>query len=354
MRICFLEGDMSRSGGTERMTAMLSSALVERHEVYVISHHMEKDELGFELDERVKHITPAELSGDGILSKIRKIRRFIKDNEIDIVINVDIGMGIYGVPAVRGTRARVITWEHANFYNNWNSRAFPYIRKYAAKKSDALVVLTERDRKNYTENIKGCAKIEVIHNPSKHHAFKYDLESKKILSAGLLLPIKGYDRAVEVASRVLPKHDGWQWVICGEGQERAHLEALIKEKNLEGRFVLAGNVKNMDEQYESAALFVLTSDSEGLPMVLLEAKSFGLPILSFDITTGPDEIVDDGVNGFLVEPYDIEKMSEKLELMISSAELREKMSEKSTLRAEEFDWDRIIDKWEELIGELKR
>ena len=125
---------------------------------------------------------------------------------MDWLINVDVGMCIFGIPAAFGTKTKVITWEHGNFYNNWGSRWFPYFRRFAAKHSDAVVVLTERDRENYQTNIKTRKPIYVIPNPAQQHPFQYDANSKIILSAGLLLPIKGYDKAIQAAARILPKH----------------------------------------------------------------------------------------------------------------------------------------------------
>ena len=189
----------------------------------------------------------------------------------------------------------------------------------------------------------------MIPNPAQQHPFQYDANSKIILSAGLLLPIKGYDKAIQAAARILPKHPEWKWVICGEGPEREHLEQLIVGAHLEKQFLLLGTVQNMEKQYQNAAFYVMTSQMEGLPMVLLEAKSWGLPIISFDIMTGPSDIVRDGVNGFLVPANDVEKLAEKIELLISSNELRVQFSSQSMLDIDKFDFERIEERWKEIL-----
>lgn len=352
MNILFLEGDMSRRGGTERMTAVLANALSKYHNVRVCSLQLKENTVFFALDEAVEHFTLKETSGKlGIVRRIREIRRIVRNAQIDWIINVDVGMCVYGIPAARGTRAKVITWEHANFFNNWNSRLFPLFRKYAARRSDALVVLTQRDRENYQSHIRTKRPIYAIANPVTRHAFRYDTGSRTILSAGLLLPIKGYDKAIQAAEKVLPAHPDWRWVICGEGPEREKLERQIAEAGLQDQVLLPGTVSNMDQQYQKAALYVMTSHMEGLPMVLLEAKSWGLPIVSFDIMTGPSDIVQDGVNGYLVPPDDVETLAKRIEELIQRPERRASFSENSQLEMEKFEFDHILQSWQEVLCE---
>lgn len=350
MNICFLEGDMSRRGGTERMTALLANVFCETDNVWIISTKLAVNEVFFKLDNRVKHkVLSNGNTKFSIVKQIREIKQVIRFNKIDWVINVDVGMSIFGIPAVWGTKAKVITWEHANYYNNWNSKIFPYFRKFAAKHSDAMVVLTEQDRKNYLANVPSRVPIFAIANPAEKHGFCYNAESRIILSAGLLLPIKGYDKAVQAAAKVLPKYPEWKWIICGEGPEREHLEELISQNGLQNQMFLLGTIENMDEQYQKAAMFVMTSEMEGLPMVLLEAKSWGLPLISFDIMTGPNDIIRPDVNGYLIQANDVNALSEYIGKLIQSSEKRRQFSMNSQLDMERFDFDEIIKKWRKIL-----
>ena len=349
MNILFLEGNMSRRGGTERMTAWLSSMLARDHTISVISLHMNSSEVFFPLAENVHHSV---LQADKTVAQIQEIRRFIRRNSIDMVINVDTGMGYIGILAAMGTDARVITWEHANFFNNWNSHIFPYLRKFAARKSDAMVVLTEHDKHNYESNIKKCVPVSVIANPATKGVYSYDGASKTILSAGLFSRIKRFDRIVPIGKTVFSRYPDWKWVICGDGPERENLERAVKEAGLQDNILFRGSVSDMDTQYAGAAMYVLTSEMEGLPMVLLEAKSHGLPIVSFDIETGPSDIVRDGVNGYLVKPGDTAQMAEKICELIENRALRKRFSENASLDMDKFDEENIVKQWETLIRSL--
>lgn len=346
MNILFLEGDMSRTGGTERMTAWLSTELSEKYNIHIISLKFENDKIFFPLSDTITHTT---LKNGNLLNQIFQIRGYIKQHKIDTVINVDTGMGIYGILASALTKTKVITWEHSNFYNNWNSKIFPHLRKFAAKFSDKIVVLTEKDKQNYISNIRPCKPVSVISNPMGQLTKNYDLNSKTILSAGLLCEIKRFDRIIPIAKELFAKHPDWSWIICGDGLERTNLEKLINENNLKDKVILAGNVPNITEFYKKAAIFVLTSDMEGLPMVLLEAKAHKLPIVSFDIQTGPSDIIRNNQNGFLIEPYNIKEMAEKIELLIQYEDLRDQFSDNTVLDMEKFSPERIIEQWIGLI-----
>lgn len=350
MHICFLEGDMSRQGGTERMTALLANRLTEHHQVQIISLSMAADRVFFPLAPPVTHTVLAEAGGKlGMLRKISQIRRILKRRRIDCVVNVDTGMGIYGILAAAGLHARVITWEHANYFNNWNSRIFPRLRRFAARHSDAVVVLTQRDKENYETHIPSKVPVHVIPNPAERAAFAYNTQSRVILSAGALLPIKGYDRVIEVGKVLFARHPDWQWQICGEGPERPRLEQAISAAGLEQNILLCGAVRDMEARYRGAAVFVLTSHMEGLPMVLLEAKAHGLPLVSFDIMTGPGDIIRDGVNGWLVPADDTGAMAERLLALMEREDLRRSFSQNSQLDMDKFDPEVILKKWEEIF-----
>lgn len=350
MRICFLEGDMSRTGGTERMTAWLANSLSAEHSVSVLSLRLSDGKVFFPLKAEVRHQTVPDFPGKmGIPKQIRWIHRYLKENAVDWVINVDMGMGFYGILAAKGTGAKTITWEHGNYYNNWGSRLFPHMRRFAAKHSDAVAVLTQRDKENYLTNIRRCAPVYVMPNPAERKEFAYDTGSRMILSVGHLLENKGYHRAVEVAAKILPAHPEWQWIICGEGPERPRLEKLIREAGIESQMKLAGLVQDMDAMYRKAAMVVMTSDMEGLPMVLLEGKAHGLPLVAFDIMTGPSDIIDDGVNGYLVKPFELEEMGKKICRLIECSTLRHDFSMQSTRNSDIFREETIIAQWEMVI-----
>ena len=110
---------------------------------------------------------------------------------------------------------------------------------------------------------------------------------------------------------------------------------MIKKKGLQNNVFLKGYESKINRLYKEYALFVLTSRNEGMGMVLVEALKAGLPVISFDIKCGPSDVIVDGVNGYLIEPFNIEKMSEKINMLIKNVVKREEFSANAESTLEE-------------------
>jgi len=113
-----------------------------------------------------------------------------------------------------------------------------------------------------------------------------------------------------------------------------------------------GLTKEPHKTMSQADIFVLSSRSEGFPNVLGEAMACGLPVVSFDCHSGPSELIQDGVNGLLVPPENIQELSSSLERLLASVELRKSLGEQARKITESYSLDKIIQSWEELIGEV--
>lgn len=157
---------------------------------------------------------------------------------------------------------------------------------------------------------------------------------------------------VEVAKNILTKHNDWKWIILGEGEDRNLLEKKIKEYDLEGKLILYGNVKNINDFYSKSSFFVMTSRFEGLPMTLLEAKKYKLPIISFDCKTGPRELIIDEINGYLIKTFDLIELEMKINYLIDKPDILEQFTKNSTKGLEKFSYGEIIDKWQRTLMNL--
>ena len=315
-KICFFSGDITRSGGTERVSTVIANQLVKnkKFDICFLSLWENNDKLFYTLNDKIKRYTLFEkvTSGKRILTYVHRLRKFVKSNNIDVLIDIDGILDLYSIPALRGVKCKLISWEQFSFYVN------PYVgyrkitRKWAAKKADAIVVLTEEDRKNYERevNVKGI--LRRIYNP------------------------------IEIG----------RWVVCGEGEERKRLEEKIEKNNLTENLILKGNVSNIEEYYRKSAIFVLTSRTEGFGLVLTEAKKEGLPCVSFRCPAGPSEIILDDINGYLLDCFDIEQMAEKINQLIENQDIRKKFSDNSMVGTEKFNIDKISEQWMELIEQI--
>lgn len=358
LNVCFFSGDITRSGGTERVSSLVAKQLVKNEdmEICVLSLWEENKHVFFALHSEVHRYTLFDnpVNGKNILKYIMRIKKFVKEQQIDILVDIDGILDIYSIPAVKGTKCKIISWEQFNYYQNPDGNLRKITRKLAAKKADAIVVLTKEDESYYKENLKIKHIIRHIYNPiilnkSEH---SYDKDSKTIISAGRITYQKGFDLLVDVAEIVLKKYPDWEWILVGDGEDRLLIETKIKEKGLEGKLILLGNVNNIDEYYEKSSMYVLTSRFEGFGLVLTEAKAHHLPCVSFKCPAGPAEIIINKNNGFLIENFSVNDMAEKICKLISDKNLRVEFSRKALQDTEKFKIEEIEKQWLGLFEEL--
>lgn len=292
--------------------------------------------------------------GPGYLPLVPKLRAFLKKQNIDIVIDIDIVLDALSIPAAWGLGTKVLSWEHADCPYELSVLYRKWILKFSVRYTDYVVTLTEDDRKAYGRLVGRTERIRAIYNPMRRQTDDADIGRREnwILSVGRLVPEKGIDYLVKVAVRVLKKHRDWKWMILGEGEERYLIEEAIRRENLADRLVALGLVSDVDKYLCRAKLFVLTSRREGLPMCLLEAKEHQLPCVSFDISAGLREIIEDGVNGYLIKPFDCDEMIAKVNLLIEQEERRKQFAECAQKHMEGFRMRSVMENWNEVLKGL--
>jgi glycosyltransferase involved in cell wall biosynthesis len=217
---------------------------------------------------------------------------------------------------------------------------------------EALAVLTDRDRAAYDALLGGATRVVTIPNAvTELPGPRSDLSRPIVVAAGRLTRQKGFDYLIPAFARVAPRAPGWRLRICGDGPLRHQLSGLVAAHDSADRIELLGQVRDIASELQQASIFVLSSRSEGFPLVLLEAMSKGLPVVSFDCPTGPAEIVDQGRTGFLVPLGDTDAMVEAILELIHDEPKRRRFGAAAGQRAEEYSLARIGARWEELMAD---
>ena len=173
-----------------------------------------------------------------------------------------------------------------------------------------------------------------------------------ILSVGRLHLDKRHDRLLRVFSSIHKKHPNWRLKIIGDGTLKKELVSLSEELGIEPYVEFAGFMNNDATRLEmrKASIYAMTSSSEGFGIVLVEAMEAGLPVLSFNGSSGPRSIITHGKNGFLVEKDNETEFAFLLEKLVQDRTLRREMAASARVRAEDFYMKRIIGKWVELFN----
>lgn len=359
--ICFIIYDFSIFGGVEKVLSMLANSMSDKYNVHVLSICSENNSPAYKLDDKIKYKYLTK-SGFRIRELAKKcfsdIKKYLKLNAIDVAFL----MGNYPVPICLPVkpfvRSKFVYCDHGSIMNEIHKKDITFFRKIAARFCDKVVTLTERNLNDYKKEFKiSDKKLSCIYNPMDEDIFKhtinqYNLKSDKIITAGRFTKEKGFDMLIDVAQMVFNKHPNWQWHVYGDGEEFEDIQGRIRDKGLADKLILKGATNNIYELYKDYALYVLPSYREGLPLVLLEAKANRLPIVAFDVVTGPREIVNDNENGFLIPCYDKKIMADKICELIENQDLRKEFSEKSQLNIDLFRKDKIIEKWRSLIEEI--
>ncbi len=361
MRLCFLHGGFSIHGGIERVLSIVLPALNEHLAAEVRSLSLCDGE------PLAMYALPENVALDSLFSQrvnmrgalrqggITKLVKYLNKHRIDAVIAC--GVIYYPLACIAGRLAgvKVICWEHTNPGNKHDVTFESAARKFGAVLSHRNVLITQAACRYYHNNYRKKRNL-VIYNPAADELFedskKYNQESHTLISVGRLAYPKNYSLLIEIAARILTRENDWCWHIYGEGEERAELEQKIADYGLQGRVVLKGAVDDLYSRYPQYAAIVMTSRYEGFPMVLIEAAAKGLPMISFDIETGPSEIIQDGVNGFLIPENDVNGMVEKLELLMAESEMRAGMSAAAKLSVEPYRVEQICEQWRKLFQEM--
>lgn len=219
-----------------------------------------------------------------------------------------------------------------------------------AKHYEKFVVLTEEDKGYWG----GLPNIEVIPNA---HSFETDtvstLDQKHVIAVGRYDYQKGFDELIDIWSKVSPLFPDWKLDVFGKGPLKGDLLLQISKLGLGHVVALRGPVSNIQEKYLNSSILAMTSRYEGLPMALLEAQVCGLPMIAYACKCGPRDIIEDGINGFLIGEGEQDVFANRLKTLMGDYSLRIAMGKASREISVRFSEEVVMAKWLRLFGSLK-
>ena len=217
------------------------------------------------------------------------------------------------------------------------------------KRLDKFVVLTEEDCSNWTE----LNNIVVIPDPLTFFPPTYSsLTEKRVIAVGRYVYQKGFDLLLKSWSIVEKECPDWTLTIIGQG-ERQQYETLIEELKIDRtRCELQGPTDLIQDEYLSSSLLVMSSRFEGFGMVLIEAMACGLPVISFDCPCGPKDIIQNHVDGILVENGNVAKLADAIIWMTQHPEHRKSMATNAVDNVQRFRIEQIAEQWKSLFNAL--
>ncbi|RVU25136.1 glycosyltransferase family 4 protein [Streptomyces antnestii] len=378
MQISFLIHNAYGIGGTIRTTYNLANTLAEQHDVEVVSVLRHRDQPVFRPDPRVRvrHLvdirkgapgyegdspeyrTPATAfpRSEGRYDQYnaltdRRIAEHLGSVDADVVVGTRPGLNVH---LARQTRRGPIRVGQEHLTLDSHTPALRRQLRAVYPRLDALTTTTEADARAYRAKMRlPGVRIEAVPNPVPAPGLEpADGSGKWVVAAGRLAPVKRYDLLVRAFDQVRAERPDWRLRIYGSGKQKDKLRALIDELGLYNHVFLMGPAHPIEPEWAKGSIAAVTSSLESFGMTIVEAMRCGLPVVATDCPHGPGEIIDNGVDGRLVEVGNVEAISGGLLELINNDALRARMASAALKDSERFDPARIAERYESLFGSL--
>ncbi|MDE6642648.1 MAG: glycosyltransferase family 4 protein [Muribaculaceae bacterium] len=373
MKIVYCLAGTFNSGGMERIVINKANWLAEHgNEVYIVTTEQKGRKDFFPLSKGVTridlNILYSETNNYSVFKKAFARRKLIKKHKLGLSkvlneIKPDIVISTFGnevgfLHSIKDGCRKIAEIHFSRWYRLQLNRKgiWRLIDKYLTytdsrvlNKYDKFVCLTQEDKQNWEKSLN----IEVIPNfIDQSNNNKADLQSKSMIAVGRFSYQKGYDRLVRAWSLVAAKYPDWELNIFGEGELKEIIQQQIDDLYLSNSINIHAPSSDIMSEYAKNSALIMSSRYEGLPMVLLEAASIGLPLISFACQCGPRDVINDGYNGFLVDNGDIQGLANAIIQLIENPSLRKSMGEKAYEKSTNYHKDLIMKRWVDLFQSL--
>lgn len=356
MNITFFIDDITKVGGVESVITKISTEIVnyENFNITIVSiFERQRENIYFNLSSNVKVVYLNKSIPDRGFIKLAKLLEtsildYINNNKIDILISLYTFNNFVVAKNRRKINCKIIACQHGQYFAD--SFKLNLLKKIFWRNFDKVVLLTEEDRKIYEKFNKNSV---VIRNPVRiDKNFRFNINSKKIVYIGRLSTEKSVDYLIKAFSEINNKFPEWKLIIWGEGEEKENLIKLVEILGIQHNVEFRGFTNNIEQAYSEAGVIALTSQTEGLPMLILESKFMGIPVVSFDISTGPKELIQHNIDGILVKKNNTKEFSKALETLIENDSIRNKIAIEAFKSSDLFDSALIIEQWKDIFKEL--
>ncbi|HEV3001792.1 MAG TPA: glycosyltransferase [Solirubrobacteraceae bacterium] len=360
-------------GGTIRTTLNVAGHLAPRHEVEVVSVVRRRERPFFGFPRGVAVPALDDQRGGRRRGMLRRLPSVLVHPDDHMYAQCSLATDLALASWLRATRSGVVVTtragfnelvaqlaapgvvtigqEHMNFHSHRPGLARAMRRHYG--RLDAITTLNEDDRRDYAALLGPGSRVVRIPNavPPLGGGVA-DPAARVVVAAGRLTRQKGFDLLIAAFARAVRSEPGWQLRIYGSGPERAALGRQVLDLELYGSALLMGPTRRLGEELAEGSIFVLSSRFEGFGMVIVEAMSKGLPVVSYDCPRGPSEIVGDGIDGVLVPPEDVGALADALVALMRDPERRARYGAAALRKAAAYEVGEIGRLWDALLDSL--
>lgn len=343
MKIVFVLPDMP-GGGSERVVAMLANEYVKRsYEVAILL--FAGSQVAYPLDERIEICIAGKASGGNPLIQLNRLvrmRRFYKKNKGCYIFSFCVRGSIFSVIAAAGIPHRFLVSER----NDPTRISGKRLRDWSYRKAEKLILQTEDMKRCFAEDIQ--KKSAVIPNPASGDMPEpYQGERKKrIVSVGRLQPQKNHKLLLDAFAIFHKVYSDYELHIFGVGDLEEALRQQAKDLNIDEKVIFRGFSSDVQHEIWDSAMFVLSSDYEGISNSMIEALAMGVPVISTDCPVGGSRMyIDDGVSGILTPVGDKKALADAMLKIAGDSELARKFSENGAKIKEKYSLEKIANRF---------
>ena len=344
---------MGGRGGVSRQISMLANYLVDKgHDVTLIALVVFNP--CFYLSPKIKilDLTAVELkNGIKILNRFLAYRRALLKIQPDVSIHYNLQSAYFTASILSTKKGKIIYSERGDPYDSEYSGLLGLVRSFAIKRIHGFVFQSEGARNFFSTKIQ--ERSVVIHNPVSIHNELIDgvkTIQPRIINIGRLHHQKNQKLLIEAFHLIANDFKDYILEIYGDGELEKELNQLIVNLNLQSQVKIYPSTKNIFNILRNSNLFVLSSDFEGMPNVLLEAMTLGVPCVSTDCRPGGARtLIENGVNGFITPVRDVEALSKQMRWVLENPDKAKIIGENAKRIAESHRPEDIIKKWESFL-----
>lgn len=346
-------------GGGERVLSVLVNEFVKRNYSVSLATNLEIPFV-YKIDNKVKLLNLYE----GLQKKPSFLRPFFLRNNIrkhakaerpDIIVAFMSALGCSVISSTLGLGIPVVVCEHTNV-SRFISHSLNIKRRILYPFAKCITVLTRYDRKLWSRRVRNAV---YMPNPVEIADPTDFINNRKkiILAVGRVnqWDIKGFDNLLRCWARICKNFPDWKLQIAGDTNENSK-SYLIELANGLGacNYEFIGFISDIKNIMRQSEIFCLSSRVEGLPMVLIEAMNAGCCCVSFDVKTGPREIIVNNVSGLIAEDQNNDDLTKKLQMVMSNNDLRRKLASNAPKSIQKYSTERIIHRWNILFDKIQK
>lgn len=275
--------------------------------------------------------------------------RFINTEGFDVVIATSYLYSILLASLVNNIKSKTVGWQHNTFESYFETRGvngfgLKALCSETFKKLNDVWVLTKADKIKFDESF--SIRSKVLYNPIDIVEKKNGTDNKttNLLFVGrLVLKQKGLDYLVEILARIKKVIPDFVCYVVGDGEDRTWLNKYVLNNGLKDNVIIVGQTNDVYSFYQDSSIMIQTSRWEGFGMTILEAMSMGLSVVAFE-NNGPNEIISDGIDGYLIDKFNIDAFCNKVIELMNNDSLRIKIGYNAINRSRDFSIENIIPK----------